>query len=109
MFVGLDVYRRSCHRTVLNEHGRVVKQGRFSKDPDSLKGFLEGLGETKIVIESGYCWQPLYDHLEDEGYDIRMTHPLKTKVIAEAKVKTDLSGPDPDPAQEPCPRRTREA
>ena len=89
MFVGLDVHRKVCYGTVLDDRGRVVKQGRFSNDPDSLDGFLEGLGESRIVMESGYCWQPLYDRLEEKGCDVRMAHPLKTKVIAEAKVKTD--------------------
>jgi len=89
MFVGLDVHRKVCYGTVLDDRGRVVKQGRFSNDPDSLDGFLEGLGESRVVMESGYCWQPLYDRLEEKGCDVRMAHPLKTKVIAEAKVKTD--------------------
>jgi len=56
MFVGLDVHRRVCYGTVLDEHGRVVRQGRFSNDPDSLEGFLEGWGESRIVMGSGYCW-----------------------------------------------------
>ncbi len=86
MFVGLDVHRRVCHGTVLDEHDRIVRQGRFSNDPESLGGFLEGLGESRVVMESGYCWQPLSDHLEEEDYDVRMAHPLKTKIIAKAKV-----------------------
>ena len=40
-------------------------------------------------MEAGYCWQPLYDRLEETGYDVRLAHPLKVKAIAEAKAKTD--------------------
>ena len=50
---------------------------------------MEGVDEAKIAMEAGYCWQPLYDHLEETGYDVRLVHPLKVKAIAEAKVKTD--------------------
>lgn len=40
-------------------------------------------------MEAGYCWQPLYNALEDSGHDIRLTHPIEVKVIAKARVKTD--------------------
>jgi transposase len=73
----------------MNEEGRILKRERFSNDPDSLKTFMKDLGEAKVVMESGYCWQPIYDHLEEAGYDVRLAHPLKVKVIAEAKIKTD--------------------
>ena len=32
----------------------------------------------------------LYDHLEDEGFEVKLSHPLKTKAIAYAKVKPDI-------------------
>lgn len=31
----------------------------------------------------------LYDRLEEEGFEVKLSHPLKTKAIAYAKVKTD--------------------
>ncbi len=40
-------------------------------------------------MESGYCWQHIYDHLEEAGYDVRLAHLLKVKAIAEAKIMTD--------------------
>ncbi len=39
--------------------------------------------------KAGYCWQPLYDRLEETGHDARLAHPLKVKAIAQAKAKTD--------------------
>jgi transposase len=48
-------------------------------------------------MEAGYCWQPLYDRLEETGYDVKLTHPLKAKAIAQAKVKTDKIDSDPHP------------
>ena len=42
-----------------------------------------------VAMEAGYCWQPLYDRLEETGYDVMLAHPLKVKAIAQAKVKTD--------------------
>ena len=42
-----------------------------------------------VAIEASPSWYWLYDHLEEEGFDVKLSHPLKTKAIAYAKVKTD--------------------
>jgi transposase len=89
MYVGLDVHKRFCHGTMMNEEGGIVKQERFSNDPRGLDAFMGGVGGARVVMEAGYCWQPVYDRLEDGGHDVRLAHPLKTKAIAQAKVKTD--------------------
>jgi len=89
MYVGLDVHKRSCHGTMMNEEGKIVKQERFSNGPRGVDAFMGGVEGARVVMEAGYCWQPLYDRLEDEGHDVRLAHPLKTKAIAQAKIKTD--------------------
>jgi transposase len=73
----------------MDEEGHVVKRERFSNDRNSISSFMKDIGEAKVVMESGYCWQPIYDRLEEAGYDVRLAHPLKVKAIAEAKIKTD--------------------
>jgi len=35
-YVGLDVHKRVCYRTIMDEDGQVVKHGRFSNDPEGL-------------------------------------------------------------------------
>jgi transposase len=40
-------------------------------------------------MESGYNHEHIYDLLKDEGYDVRVAHPLMVKAIAYAKVKND--------------------
>lgn len=89
MYVGLDVHKRVCHGTIMNEEGGIVKQDKFSNDPRSLDEFMGEIDRATVVMEAGYCWQPIYDRLEGKGHDVRLAHPLKTKAIAEAKVKTD--------------------
>jgi transposase len=41
------------------------------------------------VEPSANYWVRIYDKLEDEGVEIKLSNPLRTKAIAEAKVKTD--------------------
>ena len=88
-YVGLDVHKRVIQGTVMNEDGSILKRDRFTNSPGALRSFMEDIGEARVVMESGYCWQQPYQTLEEEGYDVRLAHPLKVKAIAEAKVKTD--------------------
>lgn len=89
MYVGLDVHKRVCYGSVMDEEGKVLKQARFSNDPEGLEEFMDGVEEALVAMEAGYCWQPLYDGLEEAGHDVRLAHPQKVKAIAEAKAKTD--------------------
>ena len=89
MYVGLDVHKRVCYGTATDDEGHTVKSGKFSSNPEGLNSFMDGLDEAQVAMEAGYCWQPIYDHLEEAGYDVRLAHPLKVKAIAEAKIKTD--------------------
>jgi len=87
MYVGLDVHKKACYGTVMDEKGTVVKQAKFTNDHDALDEFMEGLEESTVVMEAGYCWQPLYDRLEEAGHDVRLAHPKEVKALA--KKKTD--------------------
>ena len=50
---------------------------------------LVGFGERMAAaIEATDSWHWLYDHLEDQGFDVKLSHLLKTRVIAQAKVNT---------------------
>ena len=89
MYVGLDVHKRVCYGTMMDEKGLVVKRGKFRNDPEGLEEFMDGLDGALVAMEAGYCWQPLYDALEKSGHDVRLAHPLKVKAIAQAKVKID--------------------
>ncbi len=37
----------------------------------------------KVVLEACYCWEYFYDRIENLVDDLIMTHPLKTRLIAE--------------------------
>ena len=52
--------------------------------------FLKEFGESmEVAIKATPSWYWLYDCLEDKGFDVKLSHPLKTKAIAYVKVKTD--------------------
>jgi transposase len=90
MYVGLDIHKKVCYGTVMDEKGTVVKQAKFDNDHEALDEFMEGLEEARVVMEAGYCWQPLYDRLEETGYDVRLAHPKGVKALTKKKTdKTD--------------------
>ncbi len=41
------------------------------------------------VLEAGRTWGVIYGLLEDMGIEPVLANPLKTRAIAEAKIKTD--------------------
>ena len=71
----------------MDENGTVVKQAKFTNDHEALDGFMKGLHEARVVMEAGYCWQPLYDRLEETGHDVRLAHSKGVKALI--KKKTD--------------------
>jgi transposase len=89
LYTGVDYHRSFSYLTTMNEKGEVVSQKKLPSNGeivDFLKSFGEEMG---VAIEATPSWYWLYDHLEDEGFEVKLSHPLKTKAIAYAKVKTD--------------------
>ena len=73
----------------MNDKGEIVGQKKLPSNGEVVE-FLKEFGESmEVAIEATPSWYWLYDHLEDEGFDVKLSHPLRTKAIAYAKVKTD--------------------
>ena len=88
--VGIDLHRSRSHVAVIDEHGELSLSRRIANDPDVFLELLGGLaGETRIAVEATYGWEWLAELLEDAGYELHLAHPLRTKAIASARVKTD--------------------
>src|SRR5436190_7285786 len=68
---------------------KVLSQ-RITNDSETFRELLAGLeGETEVVLEATYGWEWLAELIEDAGYELHLAHPLRTKAIASARVKTD--------------------
>jgi len=88
-WVGIDLHRRRSFVTAITEDGEVSLRRRIVNDRDA---FLELLGDpegTHVALEATYGWEWLADLLEDAGYELHLAHPLRTRAIAAARVKTD--------------------
>jgi transposase len=88
--VGIDLHRKRSHVAAVDERGGELFSRRIANDPDTFVALLGELdGESKIALEATYGWEWLADLLEDHGYELHLAHPLRTKAIASARVKTD--------------------
>jgi transposase len=88
--VGIDLHRNRSHVAVIDEHGELSLSRRIVNDRETFLELLGGLeGESRIAVEATYGWEWLAELLEDAGYDIHLAHPLRTRAIAAARVKTD--------------------
>jgi transposase len=73
----------------MDERGNILKEGKFSNEQEGFEEFFNGIDDAEVAMEASYCWQPAYELLESWGYRMKLAHPLKTRVIAEARIKTD--------------------
>jgi transposase len=90
VYVGIDLHRKRSQVAALDEQGKQLLSRRIVNDPQTFLELLQGLGDQpEIALEATYGWEWLADLLEDAGYELHLSHPLRTKAIAAARVKTD--------------------
>jgi transposase len=88
--VGIDLHRNRSHVAVLDEHGELTLSKRIANGRETFLELLGALeGESQIAVEATYGWEWLAELLEDAGYEMHLAHPLRTRAIAAARVKTD--------------------
>jgi transposase len=88
-WIGIDLHRRRSQIAVIDEHGELTLSRRIVNDREA---FLELLGNpqgTHVALEATYGWEWLAELLEEADYDVHLAHPLRTRAIAAARVKTD--------------------
>ncbi len=88
MYAALDLHERSIQCVLKDDDGRIVRESKVGKDEERILGFLDGT-HAKVVMESGYNHQHIYDVLRENGYNVTVAHPLMVKAIAYARVKSD--------------------
>jgi transposase len=88
--VGIDLHRKRSHIAAIDDEGGELLSRRIVNDAATFLELLEGIeGESKIALEATYGWEWLAELLEEAGYELHLAHPLRTRAIASARVKTD--------------------
>ena len=91
--VGIDVGKRKCRAAIKDSRGRILNEFFFNNDKDGINKLTKialGYGNCEAVVEStANLWIRIHDTLEDNGINTVLANPYKTRIIAEAKIKSD--------------------
>lgn len=86
--IGLDVHRRFAEIAILE--GKEERRLRIATEPDALRGFARTLGpDDQVVLEATANTWPIADLLAEYAGQVVVSNPLRTRAIADAKIKTD--------------------
>jgi transposase len=88
-WVGIDLHRRRSQIAIIDEHGELTLQKRIPTRRETIVELLGDPEGTHVALEATYGWEWLAELLEDAGFDVHLAHPLRTRAIAAARVKTD--------------------
>ncbi|KXA94948.1 hypothetical protein AKJ65_02955 [candidate division MSBL1 archaeon SCGC-AAA259E19] len=90
VFTGLDIHKEYHHATAMDEDGDILRQERIPNSLEEIESFFSGIEGSEVALEASYYWEPVYDELEEMGFEAKLAHPRKTRVIADEKIKTDV-------------------
>lgn len=87
--VGLDVHRDFA-QVAIWEGGRVRDAGRVATSPERLREFAKTLRRSdRVALEATMNTAAIAQLLGEQAGEVVVSNPFKTRVIAEAKIKTD--------------------
>lgn len=89
-YVGVDQHKRFSQVAVMDDRGKVVDERKlYHDDPGKLRSYFRRWGNGIAILEATRNWDWLYDLLEEIFTTVKMSNPGRTRIIAEARVKTD--------------------
>ena len=92
-YVGIDIHKRYSVLVAVDERGQELKRGRVNgNEASGFAQFFAALcGPSKVVLEACWNWGRIYDLLQeiDTIEEVLLANPLKTRLIADAQIKTD--------------------
>ena len=91
-YIGLDLHKKSIFATVLDGDSKILSKTKIGPNSRDICYYLKSQGkkdELSVAMEASYNWQYFYQAVEESEDNIVLAHPLKTRIIGEAKIKTD--------------------
>jgi transposase len=91
-FIGIDYHKRYSVYHVTDADGVELAKGRIEHAcPEVFRDLVKRWKRPRVVFEATMNWHWLFEVLESvmPAEDIVLANPYKTRIIAEAQVKTD--------------------
>jgi len=90
-YIGMDIHKQFTVAVAKDEFGNKIIEEKFENNKENIVKFLSVFhsNETKVVMESTCVWQYIYDIIDEQGFETKLSNPGRTKAIACARMKTD--------------------
>ena len=89
-FIGIDAHKDMLQVAILDDAGELVREARITLNRDGLARLIRLLHkEDRVIIEATTNAFTLHDTILPHVAQVVVSNPIKTRIIAEAKVKTD--------------------
>lgn len=87
LYYGMDVHKKYTFYTEMDGKGRILSQG---KAPNTAEALAQVIGPgARVAMEATCNWYHVFDLVEVLAEEVHLAHPLRTRAIAEDKIKTD--------------------
>src|SRR2546425_12419894 len=89
-WLGLDVHKDFAELAEALPGGAVRQLGRIRTTPTALRAFAENLGpDDQVALEATINTFAIARLLEEHAGRVVVSNPMRTRAIADAKIKTD--------------------
>lgn len=95
-YISIDVGKKNCVVCITDKDGLIIEETKYDNTILKSQNFARyinekyGGGKCAAVVEStANMWTKTYKALEQFGIETKLANPFKTRVIAEARIKTD--------------------
>jgi Transposase len=90
----VDIGKRDCKACIMSSDGSIAEETKYNNTLHEAEIFAYSIvkkyGKCIAVCEStANLWLKTYQAFEKYNIGVKLANPLKTKAIAEAKIKTD--------------------
>lgn len=93
-YIAIDIGKKNCVVCIMDSDGTIIDETTYPNtlaDAESFaKQMIQQYGHCTAVCEStGNLWIKTCQAFERNGIPVQLANPVKTRAIAEAKIKTD--------------------
>ena len=91
LHIGIDMHKHFSEVAVLDDAGKLIARCRLDHSQRSaMRAFFANYRDKAIAtVEATRNWYWLYELLEAQSVKTKLAHPLKVRIIADAKLKND--------------------
>ena len=88
-YVGIDLHKKGFTACVMDQGGVVLHGGGYQNNIGDVEKLLLECHQPSFVIEATQNWMWMVRYFEKINLPVTLAHPLRTKAIASARIKTD--------------------